>query len=112
MKKETISRVVVAIMMIATLFMPFMTKALHAYEISDNCITCNIADHENHEGQSEHDCDTCPICLFTFFPFIEAECNIEDNLEKVFTDLLLTPYKRGEYKLVFVPYNLRAPPIP
>ncbi|MDR1592942.1 MAG: hypothetical protein LBS43_00480 [Prevotellaceae bacterium] len=85
--------------------LPPAAKTIHIC----HCVYVHDAEHEQHNHQTEHDCDSCAICQFVLFPFTETEsteltCTIETTYSSAIT------YNENITSSVTYNYMLRAPP--
>lgn len=105
MKRNAQNRKYIAWLLLITFISFFGIKAFHYHEESHSAA--------QHECQScpESPCSQCPICDFTFSPFLQQAETFHNNL---ITPVLI--YEQAIYpdqvcKAQLYPYYLHAPPI-
>jgi hypothetical protein len=91
-------------LLLAVFTMPVIVKTTHIYS---SCILEKNTDNSH----SQHDCNTCLICKFAFTAFTGDACIyydfsvIHDNSKQDISAC------NKSYKIFFVYYGLRAPPM-
>lgn len=105
-KGYKINRIVIAWLLSVVLLLPIVTKTIHIYQTKCCGESCAHAD----EQHSKHDCNSCSICQFTYYSFIEADfCHVGMASTESYCPLFIH-YQEKEYRS-FVPFGLlRAPP--
>jgi hypothetical protein len=84
------------------LLTPFAVRTVHIYL----CSASEMADHHHHHP----DGSPCPVCVFSLFPFTEAEFAGYDYLPLLLS-CEITFYAEETSSSAFHFYYLRAPPI-
>ncbi len=98
MGKFAVNKVCMAWLMAVLLVMPFAVKTVH---------TCLLERNVHH---LHHECETCPVCQFSFPVFVEeASAALDLPVPCADGSPEAVPSERP-CRPVFIPYGLRAPP--
>ncbi len=105
-KAYKINRIVIAWLLSAVLMLPILAKTIHVYQ--NKCCEEQCGHSDRHH--SDHDCNTCSICQFTFYSFIEADLSHAGALLPGFyCPQFVEDEEKGYCSIVPVGF-LRAPP--
>lgn len=105
--RYNLKRIFIAWLLLALFMLPMVVKSVHICQVNTELSTCDQAYGQH--GQN-HNADTCQICHFAFFNFLQA-ANIQLNAVAItvlgFLFLVsVTSYVRPEVEII----SLRAPP--
>ena len=103
MEKTKANRIIIAWLLSATFLLPIIVRNTHVYHHH------NYQENEPYSHSSGHDCNSCAVCNFSFYSFIETEpLYISSPITEVFC-ILSDNYKEKIYNQITSLYYLRGP---
>ncbi|MDR0348104.1 MAG: hypothetical protein LBH90_01250 [Tannerella sp.] len=108
MDRKTIHQVIGVYLLSGIFLLPFIVKSIHIY--ADQSYDKLYAGSGHSSGKTHHDCNSCPVCLFTYSTFTASD-PLSLTVHPVFADhtkaIVIT---KTYYADTFSTHFLRGPP--
>lgn len=109
MKQNKINRVILAWLLAMVFVLPLVARAVHIY--GSGCgeeVCCHSGEHSS--KQQPHDCDSCPICQFSFYSFTETDLLHHTAILTEYCCRVFIRYEESGFATLIHSAYLRAPP--